>query len=81
MFKFFERVLHQKKLKNIPAPKKLRVIKNCVENVIQDSNNINIPAFQRVNLVVDYIQVNRLCDFYFENRRLIPVLCQELKCL
>lgn len=81
MFKFVERILHQRELQNIPRDKKIRILKNSIENTLKNSTGLHIPLFQRVNNVMDYILNRRLVGYYFENRKLIPALCAELNCL
>ena len=81
MFKFMERALRQRQLKKIPLGKKIRVLQDCIDKVLNSVNGVNIPAFQRSKIIMNYIQSKRLVDYYFENRSQIPVLCEQLQCL
>lgn len=81
MFKFFERIVHQRELQNIPYDKKIRILKSSIENILKNNTGLHIPTFQRVNVVLEYILNRRLVGYYFENRKLIPALCAELNCM
>ncbi len=81
MFKFMERALRQRQLNKIPFGKKIRVLQDCIDKVLNSVSGVNIPAFQRSKVVMNYIQSKRLVDYYFENRSQIPVLCEQLQCL
>lgn len=81
MFKFFKRAFGYGTMKSVPFEKKVRVLRYCIENILKNYSHHEIPVFQRVNSVMEHICNRRLVGFYFENRRLIPALCAELKCL
>ena len=81
MFKFVERVFMQRKMNSMPYEKKVRIVRTCVENTLKSNNGINIPIFQRVDSVMEFIFQRRLIDYYLQNRKMIPVLCMELNCL
>lgn len=81
MFKFLERIVHQRELQNIPYDKKIRILKSSIENILKNNTGLHIPTFQRVNVVLEYILNRRLVGYYFENRKLIPALCAELNCM
>ena len=81
MFKFVERAFRQRKMNSMPYDKKVRIVRTCVENTLKSNKGINIPVFQRVNSVMEFIFQRRLVDYYLQNRKMIPVLCMELNCL
>ncbi len=81
MFKFIERALRKRELQRIPFQKKIRVLQDCIDKILNSVSGVNIPAFQRSEIVMNYIQSKRLVNYYFENRSKIPVLCEQLQCL
>lgn len=81
MFKFIERAFSQRKMNSMPYDKKVRIVRTCVENILKSNKGLNIPIFQRVDSVMEFIFQRRLVDYYLQNRKMIPVLCMELNCL
>lgn len=81
MFRFIERVMREHKIKNTPYRIKINSISKVVENVIRENPNELMPIITRIGIVMNYILNNRLVNYYFSNRNLIPALCADLKCL
>lgn len=81
MFKFIERVIMERRLKNIPYSTKVNAISKIVENEIRRKPNELMPTITRIGIVMNYIFEKRLVNYYFQNRKYIPMLCTELKCL
>lgn len=81
MFKFIERAMKEHKIKNTPYSVKVNAVSKVVENVIREKPNALMPIITRIGIVMNYILNKRLVNYYFANRRLIPSLCADLKCL
>ncbi len=81
MFRFIERAMREHKIKNTPYRIKINSISKVVESVIRENPNELIPIITRIGIVMNYILNNRLVNYYFANRKLIPALCADLKCL
>ncbi len=81
MFKFIERAILQQKLRNTPYDIKVNAITKIVERVIRTNPKALMPIITRIGIVMNYIFEKRLVNYYFLNKRQIPLLCEDLNCL
>lgn len=81
MFKFIERAMREHRLKSTPYNVKLNAVSKSVENIIREKPDELMPIITRIGIVMNYILNKKLVNYYFANRKLIPALCADLKCL
>lgn len=81
MFKFIERAMKEHRLKSVPYNVKVNAVSKAVENVIREKPDALMPMITRIGIVMNYILNKRLVNYYFANKKLIPSLCADLKCL
>lgn len=81
MFKMIERAMQEHRLKSTPYNVKVNIVSKSVENVIREKPDALMPIITRIGIVMNYILNKKLVNYYFLNRKLIPTLCADLKCL